>query len=474
MNNSKAPGKFSGDVRRARLLVLAICTYYISVLEFMSAIIKLNAMSLSTQPYKGARDFYPEDKRVQKYMFSTLRRVVENFGYQEYDAPILEPLDIYLAKSGEEIINEQLYTFEDKGGRKVAIRPEMTPTVSRMVAARRQELPYPLRWYSLPNLWRYERPQKGRLREHWQLNVDLFGIGNVTADHEIILIADSILKAFSAPQDSYTIRISSRKLVDLFLKNHLKLSDDQFYQTSKLIDRWHKIDRKDFYDQAKDILKDETKYEHLIGLLDSKDLDSLPDEINDNAEVNELRELEKLLRTSGVKNASFDFSVIRGMDYYNGIVFEVFDTDPDNNRSMFGGGRYDGLVSQFGVETVATVGFGMGDVTLQNFLESHKLLPKLKTETDATVILVGDVYQSAQLVINELRQKGINLSIDASGRKLDAQIKSAVKAGVRYAIFIGDKELQSQQFKLRDLEKGEEKDLTTNQIVSSFTVRKDI
>jgi histidyl-tRNA synthetase len=150
-------------------------------------------MSLSTQPYKGARDFYPEDKRAQKYMFSILRKVVESFGYQEYDAPILEPLDIYLAKSGEEIINEQLYSFEDKGERKVAIRPEMTPSVSRMVAGRRQELAYPLRLYSIPNLWRYERPQAGRLREHWQLNVDLFGISGIEADHEIIVIADTIL-----------------------------------------------------------------------------------------------------------------------------------------------------------------------------------------------------------------------------------------------------------------------------------------
>jgi histidyl-tRNA synthetase len=431
-------------------------------------------MSLSTQPYKGARDFYPEDKRIQKYMFNTLRTVAESFGYQEYDAPILEPLDIYLAKSGEEIINEQLYSFEDKGGRQVAIRPEMTPTVSRMVAARRQELPYPLRWYSLPNLWRYERPQKGRLREHWQLNVDLFGIDSVAADHEIILIADSILKAFKASEASYVIRISSRKLVDLFLKKQLKLNDEQFHQTSKLIDRWHKIDREDFHEQAKAILKDEFQYDHLINLLESKDLSSLPEEIRRNPEVNELRQLEKLLSGSGVKNAGFDFSVIRGMDYYNGIVFEVFDTDPDNNRSMFGGGRYDGLVSQFGVEAVPTVGFGMGDVTLQNFLESHKLLPKLTTETDATVILIGDVYKDAQSAINQLRQKGLNLAVDASGRKLDAQIKSAVKSGVRYAIFIGDKELQANQFKLRDLEKGEEKDLSLDQIASSLTVRKDI
>src|SRR5476651_1538448 len=156
-------------------------------------------MALSTKPYKGARDFYPEDERLQKYMFGKWREVAEIFGYEEYDAPILEPLDIYLAKTGEEIVNEQTYVFEDRGKRKVVIRPEMTPTVSRMVAGRRQELAYPLRWYSIPNLWRYERPQKGRLREHWQLNIDLFGVEGVAADHEVILVADSILKSFGAP-----------------------------------------------------------------------------------------------------------------------------------------------------------------------------------------------------------------------------------------------------------------------------------
>src|SRR3569833_1005523 len=156
-------------------------------------------MALSTKPYKGARDFYTADKRIQKYMIGKLRQVVESFGYQEYDAPILESLDIYLAKSGQEIINDQLYSFTDKGERQVAIRPEMTPSVSRMVAGRRQELAYPLRWYSLPNLWRYERPQRGRLREHWQLYVDLFGVAGVEGDHEIIAIADAVLQAFGAP-----------------------------------------------------------------------------------------------------------------------------------------------------------------------------------------------------------------------------------------------------------------------------------
>src|SRR6195952_3453322 len=148
-------------------------------------------MALPTQPYKGARDFYPADKRLQTFMFTKLRKAVESYGYEEYDAPILEPLELYLAKSGEEIVNEQTYAFEDRGGRKVVIRPEMTPTVSRMVAAKRQELAYPLRWYSIPNLWRYERPQRGRLREHWQLNVDIFGVADNAAELEMVTLIDA-------------------------------------------------------------------------------------------------------------------------------------------------------------------------------------------------------------------------------------------------------------------------------------------
>lgn len=424
-------------------------------------------MALSTQPYKGARDFYPPGKQLQKWMFAKLRGVVESFGYLEYDAPILESIDIFLAKTGEEIVNQQLYSFEDKGGRKIAIRPEMTPSVSRMVAARRQELAYPLRWYSIPNLWRYEQPQRGRLREHWQLNVDIFGVADISADHEIILIADSIMKGFGAADGSYDIRISSRKLVDYFFRGILKLSDQQFHDASKLIDRWHKIERQDFEAQLKDIVPGVGR-QRLLNLLSTQDLDSLPAELKDHTSVAELRKLMGLLKSSGVKSADFDFSVIRGMDYYDDIIFEVFDTSLENNRSMFGGGRYDGLIADFGVESLPTVGFGMGDVTLQNFLELHKLLPKLAPEVDATAILIGDVYEKAQKVLANLRAKGLRVSVDSTDRKLDIKIKNTAKAGIKYAVFIGEQELEAGKFKLKDLESGNERELALDDLVTEI------
>lgn len=430
-------------------------------------------MALSTQPYKGARDFYPEDKRLQKYMFSVLRKVTERYGYEEYDAPILEPLEIYLAKTGEEIVNEQTYAFEDRGGRRVAIRPEMTPTVSRMVAGKRQELAYPLRWYSIPNLWRYERPQRGRLREHWQLNVDIFGLEDAKAEMEMIQIADSILKDFGATHDMYSIRVNSRKLMDFILKDYLKMSDVQMHMASKLIDRMHKIALAEFEAEVDAIFtpsqRDAGASNKLIGILKTKQLHHLPDAIRECPAAQELKQLIEMLHEARIPNVVFDVTVMRGFDYYTGIVFELFDEHPDNNRAMMGGGRYDGLVGLFGVEPVPTVGFGWGDVTLQNFLEGHNLMPNLRPETDVYVVLIGDVYGKALKVINELREMGANVAVDLSGRKPDKQIKTAVKKGIHYAMFIGQKELDDELYEIRNLNTGVEERHSASRIVSIVT-----
>jgi histidyl-tRNA synthetase len=427
-------------------------------------------MSLSTQPYKGARDFYPEDKRLQKYMFKIMRETVERFGFEEYDAPILEPLELYLAKTGDEIVNEQTYVFTDRGDRKIAIRPEMTPTVSRMVAARRQELPYPLRWYSIPNLWRYERPQKGRLREHWQLNVDIFGIGGIEADHELVVVADSILRAFGAKREMYEIRVNSRELMDLLMEQYLGLDKTQSNTLSKLIDRMGKIDQAEFAAQVDAIFspsqREGGKVDQFMAFLGSKTLEGIPEELKDSEPVKNVRRLLDMLDKSTVANVVFDPSVIRGFDYYTDIVFEVFDTHPDNNRSMFGGGRYDGLVELFGVEPIPIAGFGMGDVTLQNFLETHKLLPKLRTETEAYIILIGNIYEQAQRVIKEFHDMGLKAAVDSTGRKPDKQIKTAVKKGIDNVIFIGKSELDQEQYTLKNLKTGEEERHTASRIVS--------
>lgn len=417
-------------------------------------------MALSTQPYKGARDFYPEDKRLQKYMFSVIRRVCERFGYEEYDAPILEPTELFASKTSDEIVNEQTYTFMDRGDRSVTIRTEMTPSVSRMVAGKRQELAYPARWYSIPNLWRYERTQRGRLREFWQPNIDLFGIAGVEAEHEIIQIADALLQAFGAKRDMYTIKINSRKLVNTFLEAHLGADKTQAESLIRLTDRMHKMDYAEFVAQADAIFtpsqREAGKSDQLMAFLKASTLEDLPSNLQEDESVKELKLVMGLLSLSGVTNAVFDATLMRGFDYYTGIVFEVFDNATENNRAMMGGGRYDGLVGLFGVEPIPTVGFALGDVTLQNFLETHKLLPVLRPEVDAYVVLVGDVYVKAQQMIADLREMGVNVAVDMSGRKPDKQLKAAVKNGAHYAIFIGEKELADEQLVIKNLHTGEE------------------
>jgi histidyl-tRNA synthetase len=282
-------------------------------------------MSLSTQPYKGARDFYPEDKRLQKYMFGILRDVVESFGYQEYDAPLIEPFEIYAAKSGDELVNEQLYSFEDRGTRKVAIRPEMTPSISRMVAGRRQELSYPLRVYSIPNLWRYERPQKGRLREHYQLNVDLFGIEGPEADAEIIQVADTILKTLGAKPDMYKININSRQAM-VAAMNSFGLDEAELKDAYKLVDKMPKIEPTEF----ENLLIEQVGEERAKKLLLYLQNDQPPEKV---------KRILDILQASGVSSAVYEPSVVRGIEYYNDIVFEVFDVSPENPRALFGGGR---------------------------------------------------------------------------------------------------------------------------------------
>jgi histidyl-tRNA synthetase len=432
-------------------------------------------MNLSTQPYKGARDFYPEDKRVQKYMFSVLRRVVESFGYQEYDAPIVEPIELYLSKTSEEIVVEQTYNFVDRGGRHVTLRPEMTPTVSRMVAGKRQELAYPLRWYSIPNLWRYERPQAGRLREHWQLNVDLFGVAGVEADHEIILVADSILQAFGAKRDSYEIRVNSRLLINWLMLDFFRVNAAEAQALMRLIDRYEKLTEEDFLKFMDAILSDAHKEAGLpaqvLELMKTKKVTDLPIAAQQHPAVTELLRVMETLEKNGVTNAVFDASIMRGFDYYTNIVFEVFDKHPDNNRSMFGGGRYDGLVGAFGVDPVPTVGFGMGDVTLLNFLKAHKLLPNLELEIDAIALLIGPVYEVSQKVLTDFRREGVRLAVDSTGRKLETQIKSAVKAGYQYAVLIGEKDLETGRFVLKDLKASKEQEHSFERIVSTLAAR---
>lgn len=426
--------------------------------------------SLSSLGYKGTRDYYPEDKRVQNYIFDVWRRVVERHGYQEYGAPLLEPLEVYTAKSGQELANEQTYSFTDRGDRLVAIRPEMTPSISRMVAARRQELAYPARLYSIANFMRYERPQRGREREFWQLNADLFGADGVLADAEIIELAYRIMNEFGAKNDMYVIRVNNRGLINHMMTTYLGLDGVSAQLMIKLFDRKEKIPDQEFVRQAVEIFGSDhaeegmQKIERLLGASTVADL---PAELQQEQSVRDLAELFEYLGEAGVENAQFDITLMRGLDYYTGMVFEVFDLHPDNNRAMFGGGRYDGLVGLFGAESLPTVGFAPGLTTTELFLRSHNLLPELRPATDVCVIAVDDSMTAALDVARQLRSEGVSVEVDITDRKLDKQVKAAIKKGIPYLVFVGANEVREQLFTLKEVATTNEKKLSIERIVST-------
>ncbi|CAN5629640.1 histidine--tRNA ligase [soil metagenome] len=433
-------------------------------------------MALSTQPYKGARDFYPEEKRMQSFMFKKMIAVCERFGYEAYDAPILEPTELYLSKGNEEIIQDQTYSFTDRGGRNVTMRTEMTPSVSRMVAGKRQQLVYPLRWYSIPQCWRYERMQRGRGREFYQLNVDIFGSDDLFAEQEIIMLANEVMKSFKAKPDMYTIKINSRRLMNHLFTTLLHLDETTQATLSRLIDKMHKMDHAEFIAQSDMILtpsaRDNGGSQLLQAFLSAEDIQSLPEQLAGNDSLTTLQELMHRLDKNGIRNVVFDPTLMRGFDYYTDIVFEVFDTNPDNNRSMFGGGRYDGLVASFGAEPLPTVGFGMGDLTLMNFLEGHGILPQPKTTTEVYTIMLGDVYDEALAVVEQLRDMGVRVAFDFTNRKIDKMIKAADKKSIPYVLFIGEDELNNDQYALKHLESGEEERHGVDRLVSIIKDRR--
>jgi histidyl-tRNA synthetase len=420
-----------------------------------------STMKISTESYKGVRDFYPEENFVQNYIYNTWKKVVESYGYLSYDASILESADLYKAKSGEEIINDQTYTFTDRGEREVTLRPEMTPTVARMVAQKEKELVFPLRWYSIPNLFRYEKPQKGRLREHWQLNVDLIGVDSVLADVEIISIAYKIMKTFGAKDENFVIRMSNRNLINKIYKK-FELTDDLAYKVSKILDKKDKISRDAFSDSLKEVLGEKSKdFEKLLES-NEKLLESL--EEND-TERKELVELIDKLEEVGVKNVAFDPTLMRGFDYYTGMVFEVFDLNPDNNRSIFGGGRYDDLMDIFGAKKMPAVGFGAGEVTMKDFLETYELLPAYMPSVSIAVCSISKEFIGhANVLAEKLREFGVNTSVDLTGKKIGEQIKIADKQKVPFVITVGEDEVKSSVYPLKNLKTGEEVKKTLEEI----------
>jgi histidyl-tRNA synthetase len=405
---------------------------------------------LSTESYKGVRDFYPEDQQFLNYLLATYRSVCKKFGYVEYHASILEPSELYKAKGAdnEEMVNEQTYTFVDRGGREVTLRPEMTPTVARMVAAKRREFGFPLRLFSVPNVFRYERPQRGRLREHWQLNVDIFGSESFAAEAEIINVAYEVMKAFGAEETDFVIKLGSRTFVNA-LALELELSEEDTLKLFGLLDRKNKMEKEEFEASLKE-----------LGVPAEKiSVEHVPQDV---------RAVLDSLSAQGIGNAVFDPSIVRGFAYYTGVVFEVFDTHKENNRALFGGGRYDNLTALFDNESITGVGFGMGDVTIHDFLEVRGLLPAYQAPTHVYLAVASEQeVPHALQIAQELREQGVNVATDFGDKKLADQIKNASKHKVPYLIVVGQNEVASGNFSVRDLATGTETP-TSREMLASF------
>lgn len=405
---------------------------------------------LSTDPYKGVRDFYPEDQFIQRYIFEHMERVCELFGYEEYNASVLEPAELYRSKTSEEIVDTQTYTFTDRGERDVTLRPEMTPTFARMIARRSREIPMPARWYSIANFFRYESTQRGRLREFWQLNADIVGHAGIEADAEVIAIAHGILRSLGADERDFEIRVSDRRILES-MYDSFAIPAEKRAEVTRLLDRREKID--DFEKQLADV----------VGGADLAG--KITDELARTTSTAYLEKLRMELEQMGVGNMVVDTTITRGFDYYTGMVFEVFDTSEENRRSLFGGGRYDNLLSLFGGESVPAVGFAMGDVTARDFLETHNLLPEYAPSTELMICVVEpEAMSHAIRLAQDLRREDVTVAVNFSGKRVGDMIRHADKMRIPFILAVGAKERDSGRYSVKNLATGQETQLAADRI----------
>lgn len=427
-------------------------------------------MTLSKKPYRGTRDFFPIDKRKRDYLFQCMVQTAELFGYESYDGPLLEEVELYRAKSGDELINEQIYSFTDRGEREVAIRPEMTPTVARMVAQVHKNEVKPIRWYSIPNLMRYEKPQRGRLREHWQFNVDIFGAPGFTGEIEILQLAVSLMNKLGADESHFEILLNDRRIVDALFKGAMGASDEQALKLYKIVDRAKKIPADavakliaelDLKNEAVELFNHYLKVDSFEGLL------KLLDETNQDQTATDLRAFLVQFNHLGIsKYVKYDPAVVRGLDYYTGIVFEIFDKHSDNRRALCGGGAYANLLKIFKEEPLPGIGFGLGDVTLTDFLETHGLMPDFNLADNQLFLAALDETSITMMLqmASELRARGIKTVTALEPVKLKKAFPMAEKRGAKFVAFIGDNEVQNNTMPIKNLKEKTQVDLSMDDI----------
>ena len=416
------------------------------------------------QGVRGTRDFYPEEMRLRNWLFDNFDDAALLHGFEEYDAPVLEHEELYTRKQGEEI-TQQLYNFQDKGDRKVALRPEMTPSLARMVMSRAGALPMPIKWYSIPQCWRYERTQRGRGREHYQWNVDIWGTNEISADAELISVLVTFFEGVGLTEEDLVIRMSSRKVLEEVLGS-LGIVGDMFAQTCIIVDKMDKLPADAVSEQLASLGIENEAIETIQSTLGIKDMGSLRSMLGEESPaVVELTSLFSALDAYGISEwIEFDASIVRGLAYYTGPVFEAHDRAGEL-RAICGGGRYDKLLSTLGGKDLPATGFGFGDMVIMELLAEKGLVPELTSGNDDIVIsLSPELRNAAMQVASSLRATGRSVDLVLEDKRLKWAFKHAERSGAQRLVMVMPDEWKDGKVRIKDLESGEERDISVDSL----------
>lgn len=410
---------------------------------------------------KGTRDFYPEAMAFRNWLYGKVRAISERFGYQEWEAPILERLELYAAKSGEELVKEQAFVLRDRGGDELALRPELTPSLARMIAQQQATLVLPVRWFSYGPFWRYERPQRGRTREFFQWNIDLLGAETPAADGEIVSIGAEFLRSLGLSAEEVVIRINSRRLMERKLAEIGITTAEQCLKVFRLIDRRDRMPAKEWREWALAIGLSAEQLAAIEALLANPDLWQ---------ESDELCQVYATAEALGLRDyLVYDAAIVRGLDYYTGPVFEAHD-QAGQFRAIFGGGRYDNLVAAVGGDRIPGVGFAMGDVIIELLLERAGKRPTLPTSPSQVLVTLfdADLYPQTLALAARLRQAGINAEQVLEADRLGKQIRYADRKGIPYVAILGPDELAEEQVVLKNLRSGEQRACSLEEAIAQL------
>ena len=411
------------------------------------------------QGVRGTRDFYPEDMRIRNWLFQKFHSSSLSHGFEEYDSPIIEHEELYTRKQGEEI-TQQLYNFEDKGGRKISLRPEMTPSLARMVMARSGALPLPIKWYSIPQCWRYERTQRGRGREHYQWNVDIWGMEGIEADAELLSVMVHMFRSVGLTHDDIVIRISSRKVLEEVLGS-LEIDGDSFTKTCVIVDKMDKLPADTVSAQLSELGISDSSIATIQSVLGLTELSELKRMLSPSSPaVVELERLFQLLDSYGISEwTTFDASIVRGLAYYTGPVFEAHDKAGEL-RAICGGGRYDKLIGTLGGRDLPATGFGFGDMVIMELLSEKRLLPDISNRVSDVVFSMDEsLREAAMRVSSKLRSTGRTVDLVLEPKRMKWVFKHAERTGAERLVMLMPDEWSSGRVKIKDLETGDEMDV---------------